>query len=231
MHKLILSLSLILLPLVTASAQEVTPTENTPVTTPPLNVESTAQVGDEILHQGTYYTRDVIHLSEAITIGENGAYTLTPGYYVRTGGGGDWESYAPAANDPESGSIRKAPDVVTLQPGFQISKDGKQAGVVTNYYQAVYGEAEGITRSTRPALSTESIQKALVYGGKTGNKIKLAYRDIWMHIVRPSELQFVEHDLSKSKIVESHGARIEILETTDDSIRYRVIQPFSKTKN
>ena len=191
------------------------PTETTPVITPPLNTESTAQVGDDILHQGTYYERDVIHLSQEIKIGENGAYTLNPGYYVRTGGGGDWETYAPAANDPEGGSIKKAPDVVTLQEGLQVSSDGKTVGVVTNFYQAVYGEAEGITRSTRLSLSTESLQKALVYGGKVGNKIKLGYREIWMHIVRPSEIQFVEHDLTKSKFVESHGARIQVLRATN----------------
>ena len=145
------------------------PANETLVITPSLNSESTTQVGDEILHQGTYYERDVIQLSQEIKIGENGAYTLTPGYYLKTGGGGDWESYTPA-DGPEAGSIKKAPDVVTLQEGLQVSSDGKTVGVVTNFYQAVYGEATGITRSTRPSLSTESIQKALVYGGKVGNK-------------------------------------------------------------
>lgn len=200
------------------------------ITTPELNTESTAQAGEEILHQGTYYERDVIHLSREIKIGEKGAYTIAPGYYVRTGGGSDWGSYAPAANDPEAGSIKKAPDVVTLQPGFQVSADGKKVGVVTNFYQAVYGEGEGITRSKRPALSFESLQKALIYGGKSGNKIKLGYREIWMHITRPSELRFVEHDLTGSKIVESHGARIEVLEATDESIRYRILKSFDSAE-
>ncbi len=206
------------------------PDDETIISLPGQNAEATAQVGDEILHQGKYYERDVIHLSVEITIGENGAYTLTPGYYLKTGGGGDWESYLPAANDPEGGTIRKAPDVVTLQEGIQVSTDGKTVGVVTNFYQAVYGEAKGITRSTRPALSTESVQKALVYGGKAGNNIKLGYREIWMHITRPSEIQFVEHDLSESRIVESHGARIEILKATGDAIKYRVLKGFSPTK-
>ena len=224
MHKLIHSLCVILLTLETAFGLD------TIVVKPPLNTESTAQAGEEILHQGTYYERDVIHLSQELRIGDNGAYTIAPGYYVRTGGSGDWTSYAPAVNDPEGGSIKKAPDVVTLQPGFQVSGDGKTVGVVTNFYQAVYGEGKGITRSTRPALSSESLQKALVYGGMSGNKIKIGYREIWMHIVRPSELQFVEYNLSKSKIVESHGARIEVLDATDKSISYRVLKSFSSAK-
>lgn len=230
MRKLIHSLCLVFLTIVTAFAQDNMVAGSSPVIKPPLNTEATAHIGDEILHQGTYYERDVIHLAQEIIIGENGAYTLTPGYYLRTGGGGDWESYLPAANDPEGGSVIKAPGVVTLQEGIQVSTDGKTVGVVTNFYQAVYGEAKGITRSTRPALSTESIQKALVYGGKRGNKIKLGYREIWMHITRPSEIQFVAYDLSQSKIVESHGARIEVLKATDGSIKYRVMRGFSSAK-
>lgn len=207
-----------------------TSADETIVSTPELNSEAIAHVGDEVLHEGAYYERDVIHLSQEIVIGKNGAYTLTPGYYVRTGGSDDWASYEPAANDPEGGRIKKAPDVVTLQPGFQVSGDGKTVGVVTNFYQAVHGKGKGITRSTRPALSFESLQRALVYGGKEGNKIKLGYREIWMHIVRPSELQFVAHDLSQSKIVTSHGARIEVLEATNDFIRYRVLKGFRSEK-
>jgi len=227
MHKHVFFLCLVFLNVGIASAQDATASNSPPIITPPLNTEATARVGNEILHEGAYYERDVIHLSQKIEIGANGAYTITPGYYVKTGGSDDWGSYEPAANDPEAGSILKAPGVVTLQPGFQVSADGKRVGVVTNFYQAVYGEGKGITRSTRPALSFESLQKALVYGGKEGTKIKLGYREIWMHIVRPSELEFVEHDLSRSKIVESHGARIEVLEATANFIKYRVLKGFS----
>lgn len=227
MHKITLSLPLCLLSLTIGSAlvQEATAAESTPVVTPRLNTESTAKVGDEILHQGIYYERDVIHLSEDVVIGENKAYTLTPGYYLRTGGSDEWGTYV-VAKGPGAGKIIKAPDVVTLQEAFQVSGDGNTVAVITNYYQAVHGKAKGITRSTEPAVSTESIQKAIVYGGKKGSEIKLGYRDIWMSIQRPSEIQFVEHDISKSKIVEFKGARIEVVRANGDSIRYRVLKSF-----
>lgn len=200
--------------------------EITQRSTPALNTEATAKVGDEILYQGTYYDREVINLSQEIKVGKNGAYTLTPGHYLKTGEENGWGYYV-EAKGPGAGKVIKAPDVVTLQPAFQVSSDGKTIGVITNYYQAVRGEAKGITRSFEPAVSTESIQNALVYGGKDGSKIKLGYREIWMAIQRPSEVQFVEYDLTKSKIVESHGARIEVINATDDSIRYRVIKSFN----
>lgn len=227
MYKLILFYCLVIITFGTTSASA---SDNTPVNTPTLNTENTARVGEEILHQGIFYQRDVIHLSQEIKIGENGAYTLSPGYYLRTGGEAEWEYYVPAKDDPNGGKVTQAPGVVTLQEAFQVSADGQTVGVITNYYQAVRGKAAGITRSTRPSLSTESFQKALVYGGKSGNKIKLGYKEIWMNIVRPSELQFVEYDISKSNMVESHGARVEILKATNDSIRYRIISSFSSAK-
>lgn len=193
--------------------------------TPELNAEATAKVGDDVLYQATYYDREVIHLSQEIKVGENGAYTLKPGNYLRTGGDDEWGYYV-EAKGPGAGKVNKAPGVVTLQPAFQVSGDGKTVGVITNYYQAVRGEAKGITRSTAPAVSDQSIQKFLIYGGKSGSKIKLGYKEIWMAIQRPSEIQFVEYDLAHSKIVESNGARIEVIKATGDSIQYRVVKSF-----
>ena len=192
---------------------------------PALNTEAIAEIGDVILHQGTYYDRAVIHLSEEIKVGENGAYTLTPGYYLSSGGDDEWGSYV-ATEGPGAGKIIKASGVVTLQEAFQVSGDGKTVGVITNYYQAVRGPARGITRSTEPAVSSSSLQKTLVYGGKKGDAIKVGYQDIWMSILRPSEINFIKHDLSQSKIIESHGARIEVLSATGDSLRYRVLKSF-----
>lgn len=192
---------------------------------PELNNTATAKAGEVILHQGTYYERDVIHLSEEIKVGENGAYTLTPGYYLRSGGDDEWGNYV-ATKGPGAGKVLKAPDVVTLQESFQVSGDGKRVGVVTNYYQAVRGEARGITRSTEPAVSSASLQRTLVYGGKKGDSIEVGYQDIWMSILRPSKINFIKHDLTESEVIESHGARIEVLSATAEILRYRVLKSF-----
>jgi hypothetical protein len=196
---------------------------------PPLNTESTAQTGDELLRQGEIYQRAAIHLSEEITFGKDGAYALTPGYYFRGGESIGWETYAPA-DGLDAGSVKKAPGAITLQGSFHYSNDGKTIGVITNFYQAINTKAKGITRTTRPAWSNDSIQRSVVYGGKTGSKIKLGYREIWKNITRPSHDVFVEYDLADSQIVELRGARIEVLEATTELIRYRVTQAFDSTE-
>ena len=198
--------------------------------TPPLNIESTAPVGEEILHQGEVYQRAAIHLSEEIKFGKDGAYALTPGYYVRASESIGWEYYAPA-DGPDAGSVTKAPGAITLQGSFHYSNDGKTIGLITNFYQAVNTEAKGITRTTRPSLARDAIQRTLVYGGKTGTKIKLGYREIWKNITRPAGDAFVEHDLANSKVVEFNGARIEVIKATDKSIQYRITRAFGSGKN
>jgi hypothetical protein len=202
------------------------PIEGTLKITPALNTETTAQVGGEILKQGTYVEKAAIHLSKEIKFGKDGSYTLTPGYYLRAGQSDGWETYAPAEG-PKAGSVIKAPGAITLQGSFLYSNDGKTIGVITNFYQAVHAKAKDITRTTRPSLSSDNIQQALVYGGKAGNKIKLGYREIWMNITRPSQIRFVEHDLTESKMVESKGAQIEVIEATNEFIRYQIIKSFN----
>ena len=196
---------------------------------PPLNTASTAQIGDEILRQGELYQRAAIHLSEEIRFGKDGEYALTPGYYLRVGERIGWETYAPAEG-PGAGRVQKAPGAITLQGSFHYSNDGKTIGVITNFYQAVNTDAKGITRTTRPSLSSEKRQRSLVYGGATGTQINLSYREIWKNITRPSRDDFVAFDLAESNVVEFRGARIEVIEATNKNIRYRVTQAFTSTE-
>ncbi len=198
--------------------------------TPSLNKSVTAHVDGQILHQATYQKQAAIHLSEEIRFGERHQYSLTPGYYIRTGESLDSATYAPT-DGPDAGRVKKAPGAITLQGSFLFSNDGKTIGVITNFYQAVNAKAKGITRTTRPVVSTEAVQRILVYGGKAGTKIKIAYREIWKNITRPSSDVFIEFDLADSKVVEIKGTRIEVIEATGKSIRYRVTQGFdSKDK-
>ena len=196
---------------------------------PLLNTVATAHVGEEILRQGEVVQRAAIHLAEEIRFGKDEMYALTPGYYLRGSEGIGWEYYAPAKGS-DAGRVWKAPGAVTLQGSFHYSNDGKTIGLITNFYQAINAEAKGITRTTRPSLSREKIQRTLVYGGKEGSKIKLAYREVWKNIGRPSHDAYVDFELRDSLIVEIKGARIQIIDADAQMIRYRIIRPFSPSK-
>lgn len=131
------------------------------------------------------------------------------------------------ADGPEAGRVTKAPGAITLQGSFLYSNDGETIAVITNFYQAVTAKAKGINRTTRSAVSTELVQRVLIYGGLTDNRVRIAYREIWKNIIRPSSDDFVEFDLADSKEFQLQGARIEIIEATGNSLRYRVLQGFT----
>lgn len=193
--------------------------------TPSLNTMAAAQIGCQILHQGTYKQQAAIHLSEEIKFGDRQQYSLTPGYYIRSGESLDSATYSPI-NGPNAGRVTKAPGAITLQGSFLYYNDGKTIAVITSFYQAITADAKGITRTQQPVVSSESVQRELIFGGTSDSKIKIAYREIWKNITRPSSDTFLEFDLAESKVIEIKGTRIEVIEATDKSIRYRVIRAF-----
>ncbi len=197
--------------------------------TPPLNAVTTVGIGEPVIRQGKPIERAAIHLSQKIEFGKGGEYALLPGYYLRSSAGIGWEYFVPE-DGPEAGRVLKAPGAITLQGSFHYSNDGKTIGLITNFYQAINAEAKGITRTTRPSLSRDHVQRSLIYRGMSGTKIKLDYQEIWKSIKRPSGEALSIHDLAQSRVVELHGARIEVVEANERTLRYRILRPFQSTE-
>ena len=74
----------------------------------------------------------------------------------------------------------------------------------------------------------ESLQQTLMYNGKIGNRITLAYRELQNNRARPAFDNSVEYDLSESAIIGYKGARIEIIKANNIEITYRIISGFKK---
>jgi hypothetical protein len=74
----------------------------------------------------------------------------------------------------------------------------------------------------------DSLQQTLLYNGKIGNRITLAYRELQNNLARPAFNNSVEYDLSESTIIGYKGARIEIIKATNTEITYRIITGFQK---
>jgi len=67
----------------------------------------------------------------------------------------------------------------------------------------------------------------LVYNGKSKNQIKIIYREYIENMARPAFTQELQYDLSESNIVGFKGARIEILEATNTTITYKILNDFN----
>jgi len=73
-------------------------------------------------------------------------------------------------------------------------------------------------RRKRPLFGSDSFQQTLIYSGRVGNKINVAYREFSNNLARPAFSNNVEYDLSDSKIIGYRGARIDIIEATNEFI-------------
>lgn len=199
------------------------------ISRPPLNSVNTANVGDEMLNQGFYTERQAIKLSRSIRFGLFGVYTLTTGYYVKTGENASSSFYQPAPGS-EGGRVQKAA-LADPWESVQLSKDGAKISVVTVFHLKVTEDADGVEETTYPLLSDDSFQQTLIYSGKVGDKIKVGYREFSNNAARPAFNNDVDYDLSESHIIGYKGARLEILEATNEYIKYRVLQNFNRAAN
>jgi len=203
--------------------------EATNISRPALDQEVIAQVGEEMLSQGTFYEGDGIRLAEEIKFGDLfTAYTASAGEYAKEGEDKTSEFYQPAVG-PKGGSIKKGALIDPWQ-AIQLQKDGSKIAVVTVFHAKVSEKAVGITRIKIPILADNSFQQTLIYSGKVGQKIKVGYREFSNNVARPAFHNDVEYDLSESRIIGYKGSRLEIIEATNESIRYRVLQNFNRAE-
>jgi hypothetical protein len=110
----------------------------------------------------------------------------------------------------------------------QFSKLGDRIGVVTVFHMSVDAKADGVKRTKHLLISDNSFQQTLIYSGKVGNKIRIGYREFSNNLARPPFNNDVDYDLDQSKIIGYKGARIEIIEATNELVRYKVLQNFNQ---
>ncbi len=195
---------------------------------PPLNAFITTQVGDIMLRQGKYSEHDALYLKENISVGILGSYKFTRGYYLKQGEDKKSEFYLPSGG-PDSGSVIEG----ALADPFQVirldKKSGRLYGVSAYNLEARANKADYVKKKYSVA-SPDSFQQTLIYSGKIGDKINIGYREFSNDIARPAFNNDVEYDLTESKIIGYKGARIEVIEATNEHIKYKVIQNFNRAK-
>jgi hypothetical protein len=72
----------------------------------------------------------------------------------------------------------------------------------------------------------DCFKKVFIYNGKAGNVIKFSYREFMNDMARPAFTQELQYDLSEGKIIGFKGMRIEILNTSNIEIEYKVLSEF-----
>lgn len=199
--------------------------EATDISEPPLNTVVTAYVGDAMVRQGRFTEHDAIYLFEPIKIGGLGHYTLSTGYYIKQGEDEKASYYLPPGG-PKSGSVTKG----ALTDPFKIIKVDKRSNKIcgVSILNAQVCSSKGNFEERKFSVATsDSFQQTLLYSGRNGDKINVGYREFSNNLARPAFNNDVEYDLSESNTIGYKGCRIEVIEATNELIKYKVIRNFN----
>jgi hypothetical protein len=194
------------------------------ISEPPLGATATANVGDTLLRQGRLALHDAILLRQDVDVGTFGAYTLRRGFYIKIGQDDESEFYQPSRSDA-GGAIVKAALADPPKAVQAYKTDGRLCVVTVFNVSTCTGEAD-FERTKQPATSANSFQQTLIYSGRVADRVRIGYREYSSNLARPAFNNDVDYDLKESAVIGYKGARIEVLEATNQYIRYKVIRNF-----
>lgn len=69
-------------------------------------------------------------------------------------------------------------------------------------------------------------RQELIYNGRSGETLKFLYREFSGDFMRPPFSQELQYDLTESTTIGFRGVRVEVLEASNTTIRYRVLSSF-----
>ena len=195
------------------------------VSEPPIGVISTSRIGDAMLMQGQYREHEALYIPSARKVGV--AYTLQPGYYLKDGEAESTEFFSPRGE--EAGRIDK---IFVADRSKAVMARNKRTelcivSVYNNYTCEPIGDVEWVKR---PVLAQDAFQRTLIYNGKVGARINIAYRESSNNLSRPAFNNNVEYDLSDSNRIAYQGAELEVLEATNQHIKFKLLRNFNSAK-
>lgn len=190
---------------------------------PAIGSVAVANVGDKMLSQGVSVRQDVIEARDTFPIGSS--HIVGNGIYVKTGDDEDAEYFSPKFGDG-GGKLSRTSAFFELPSSLMLKRDGTLC-VILVMSQYVCGKGGPIERRKVDFVTERTFQQTLIYSGKIGNKINVGYREFTSDIARMAFNNNVEYDLSESKTIGYKGAEIEVIEATNRSIKYRLIQNFN----
>ncbi len=197
------------------------------ISEPALNAEVQRSVGEEMLKQGKYALVDVLNV-EASTKPHWGV-TVLPGLFRKTGADEEANYYDLGGRGGESGAVEKSWVVDPLK-ALMVKKSDRSICVITilNASACSDKEKDNYKEERRSVVYENSVQQTLIYSGRIGSRIRFGYREFSNNYARPAFSNDVEYDLLESRTIAYKGAMIEVIEATNQYIRYVVKRNFNQ---
>lgn len=195
---------------------------------PDLNVVTTTYIGDDMVRQGNVKTMDVISFPVTTQVNKFwNSYIIDAGDYPKLGEDNKYLFFA--AKSVNGNSIVKSFDIPAAPIGIRVSKDSSKNEVCMSFSTGTdfCENHKQFTYKKVSVTNQDGFQQTLIYNGKVGNKINIGYREYNDDMARPAFSNNAEYDLSRSTVIRYKGAVIEVLQATNQHIKYKVISNFN----
>jgi hypothetical protein len=189
---------------------------------PELETITTKSIGDILLSQGVRSTYPAIEILQDIG-GLFGGNTIVKGIYIGVSQRRNNIIFRPSSNDVHMNEAIGEYFLAYSNNELRLAWYGGFGNLVRgrtidqNYYK----------KTTAPIESSSDFQQTLIYTGRTGNVIRMTYREFSGNLARPAFTIDVTYDLSDSDIIAFREARLQVIEATNVSIQYKVLSNFN----
>lgn len=199
------------------------------INTPAINVQSTAEIGQNIISKVNLRTIPAIMLSNNVSEAVNppGTTTVYGGViplYTSNALGKFYQNsdYSSSATYTMLGSTIPSGE----RAGIFVPDDKAKAAVIYHFANGYnYGNVPvSIKDTVIEQWASNSFKKELVYSGVSQNTITILYREFIDNMARPAFSQELKYDLSQGKEIGYKGARLEVMKATNTELVYKVIK-------
>lgn len=196
------------------------------ISEPEVGAVVTAQVGDILVRQGTLAEQEVLQVAGDHSLGLLGSYSIVGGVFTKTGEDADSNYYATNSNLTGAGRLDRSAFADPTK-AVQAYKNTRKLCGISVFNAAVCTTNAEYRFDKVPVASTNAFQQSLIYSGKVGNRVRIGYREFSGNLARPAFNNEAEYDLGESKVIGYKGARLEILEATNEYLRFKLLANFN----
>ena len=198
------------------------------ISEPSIGEVNIANIGDNMVRQGIYTEHAAIYVENDTPVGLLHPYTITKGFFLKFGEDENSAFFSIQNSFEGGGTLTKAALADPRKAVQAYKNESKLCGV--SVFNAAACATDVNYRFTSKVIQTaDSSQQMLIYNGKFGTRIRVGYREFSADMARQAFSNDVEYDLSESRTIGYKGALIEVLEATNEYIRYKLLKNFNVT--
>lgn len=213
---------------------------------PEVETETTVEIGSPLVFKARVSEFDGLVLSESVTVRGTGInlgtrFEFEPNEFIAAESDSSRIYYH--AIHPERAkyfALGLQSDSVKgngNQERVQLGRIGISENRKTGEFEVFFLQGKLVSRASFPPgvrLDRKKIAKSdapgfrqeLLYNGKSGETIKVLYREFQNDMARPAFSQELTYDLAESDIIGFQGVRIRVIRATNVAITYSVLKHF-----